>query len=78
MQRRKVNHRLIAQRIRLARELAGMTQQAVASKLFLSQTTISQKERAGNVSAEEIAAFAKLYEVEEEWLRGVDRVEVKA
>ena len=61
----------IASRLRLARELAGVSQAQVAQMLNIPRPSISQIE-AGNrkVSAEELVAIAKLYDVSASWLAG--------
>lgn len=63
--------RVIRNRLRQARELAGLSQGQVARMLNVHRPTISEIE-AGNrrVSAEEIARFAEVYEVGIEWLFG--------
>jgi transcriptional regulator with XRE-family HTH domain len=59
----------IAGRLRLAREQAGLSQAQVAKLLDLHRPTISEIEAGRRkVSAEEIAAFAKLYDVSVDWL----------
>jgi transcriptional regulator with XRE-family HTH domain len=59
----------IANRLKAARERAGLTQGQVAKKLGLHRPSVSEIEagRRG-VSAEEIAAMAKLYNVGADWL----------
>ena len=62
---------LIAGRLREARLLAGLSQGQVAKLMGLHRPTISQIEAGDrNVSAEEIARFAELYEVGVAWLAG--------
>jgi len=59
----------IAARVRLAREQAGLSQGQVAKLLELHRPTISEIEAGRRrVSAEELAAFAKLYDVSIAWL----------
>lgn len=62
---------VIRNRLREARELAGLSQGQVARILKMHRPTISEIE-AGNrgVSAEEIARFADAYAVSIEWLFG--------
>ena len=62
---------IIANRLREARKLAGLTQGQVAKKMNLHRPTISEIE-AGNrsVSAEELTRFAELYDVSLSWLAG--------
>lgn len=62
---------IIANRLREARKLAGLSQGQVAKLLNLHRPTISEIE-AGNrsVSAEELARFAEIYDVGIGWLSG--------
>lgn len=62
---------LIAQRMKLAREQAGLSQGQAAKLLDLHRPTISEIE-AGNrrVAADELARFAELYGVSVTWLTG--------
>ena len=62
---------LIAQRLKEARKLAGLSQGQVAKLLALHRPSISEIE-AGNrrVSAEELAHFAEIYDVSAAWLLG--------
>jgi transcriptional regulator with XRE-family HTH domain len=63
--------KIIASRLREARKMSGLTQGQVAAHLGLHRPTISEIE-AGNrsVSAEELSAFAEMYEVSVAWLAG--------
>lgn len=63
--------KIIANRLREARKMAGLTQGQVASVMKIHRPTVSEIE-AGNrsVSAEELTAFAHLYEVSMAWLAG--------
>jgi len=77
--------RAIAQRLRLARENAGLSQGQVAKKLDLQRPSISEIEAGRRrVSAEELARLAVLYHVDTAWLTGeatsvdTDRVELAA
>lgn len=59
----------IGNRLRLAREIAGLSQGQVAKQLSMHRPTISQIEAGDrNVRAEEIRQFADLYDVEEAWI----------
>ena len=59
----------IAQRLRIAREQAGLSQGQVAKMLNFHRPTISEIEAGRRkVSAEELAEFAKIYEVSTGWL----------
>ena len=62
---------IIANRLKEARKMAGLTQGQVASQMGLHRPAISEIE-AGNrsVSGEELTAFATLYEVSVGWLAG--------
>jgi transcriptional regulator with XRE-family HTH domain len=62
---------LIAERLREARKLAGLSQGYVAKILGLHRPSVSEME-AGNrrVSADEIARLAELYDVGVAWLIG--------
>jgi transcriptional regulator with XRE-family HTH domain len=59
----------IANRLRLAREQAGLSQGQVAKQLGMHRPTISEIEAGRRrVSADELAAFARLYDVSTTWL----------
>jgi len=59
----------LAERLRLAREQAGLSQAQVARILGKHRPTISEIEAGRRrVSAEEICAFAAVYEVSTIWL----------
>lgn len=59
----------LAERIREARELAGLSQGQAAKKLGMHRPTISEIEAGRrNVKADEITAFSNLYGVESSWL----------
>jgi transcriptional regulator with XRE-family HTH domain len=59
----------IAARLRLAREQAGLSQGQAAKLLEFHRPTISEIEAGRRtVSAEEVARFAKLYDVSIDWL----------
>lgn len=59
----------IANRVKLARELAGLSQGQVAKKLGMHRPTISEIEAGRrNIKSEELSTFAKLYGVEISWL----------
>jgi transcriptional regulator with XRE-family HTH domain len=62
---------IIAERIRKAREMSGLSQGQAAKMLGLHRPSITEAE-AGNrkVSAEEITKFAQLYKVDVSWLLG--------
>src|SRR5262245_20821026 len=59
----------LAERLRLAREQAGLSQGQVAKLLDMHRPTISEIEAGRRkVSAEELSQFADLYDVSIEWL----------
>jgi transcriptional regulator with XRE-family HTH domain len=70
--------KIIANRIRAAREMSGLSQGQVAKMLGLHRPSISEAE-AGNrtVTAEEIARMAEIYDVPVTWLlgEGADRLD---
>ena len=61
----------IAERLKLARELSGLSQLNAAKMLNLSRPAISEIEAGRrNVSGSEIVQFADLYDVESTWILG--------
>jgi transcriptional regulator with XRE-family HTH domain len=61
----------VGDRLRLAREQAGLSQAQVARLLDLHRPTVSEIEAGRRrVTAEELTAFAKTYEVSVGWLSG--------
>lgn len=61
----------IAQRLRLAREQAGLSQGQVAKMLRKHRPTISEIEAGRRrVTAEELAEFTRIYQVSVAWLTG--------
>ena len=68
---------LIASRLAIARERAGLTQVQVARLLGLHRPTISEIEAGRrSVTAQELVQFADAYHVDLDWLAGRDEVEV--
>jgi transcriptional regulator with XRE-family HTH domain len=62
---------LIANRLKEARKLAGLTQGQAAVKMEMHRPTISEIEAGNrNVTATELARFAELYDVDFAWLSG--------
>lgn len=62
---------IIAGRIREARKMAGLSQAQVAKMLALHRPSISEIEAGNrNVSAEEIAQLAEIFDVNTSWLLG--------
>lgn len=63
----------VGDRLRLAREQAGLSQGQVARMLAKHRPTISEIEAGRRrVTAEELAAFARIYDVSVAWLSGAD------
>lgn len=61
----------VAERLRLAREQAGLSQGQIAKMLSKHRPTISEIEAGRRrVTAEELAIFARIYEVSIAWLSG--------
>jgi transcriptional regulator with XRE-family HTH domain len=62
---------IIAERIREARRMSGLSQAQVAKMLGLQRPSVSEME-GGNraVSAEELAQLAEIYDVSVSWLLG--------
>lgn len=61
----------VADRLRMAREQAGLSQGQVAKMLNLHRPTISEIEAGRRrVAAEELAEFSRIYEVSVAWLTG--------
>ena len=59
----------IADRIRTARELSGLSQGQAAKRMNMHRPTISEIEAGRrNVKADELSVFASLYGVEVSWL----------
>lgn len=63
----------IADRLRIAREQAGISQGQVAKMFGMHRPTISEIEAGRRrVTAEELAEFARTYEVSATWLMGTE------
>jgi transcriptional regulator with XRE-family HTH domain len=61
----------VADRLRVAREQAGLSQGQVAKMLNMHRPTISEIEAGRRrVAAEELAEFSRIYEVSVAWLTG--------
>ena len=59
----------VNERLRLARENAGLSQGQVAKKLSMSRPTITEMEAGRRkVTAEEVGSLASIYDVSVEWL----------
>jgi transcriptional regulator with XRE-family HTH domain len=64
---------VLAERLRMARELAGLSQGQVAKRLGIHRPSVSEIEAGRRrVSAEELTELANLYAVDLSWLAGVD------
>jgi transcriptional regulator with XRE-family HTH domain len=64
---------VLAERLRLAREQAGLSQGQVAKLMRMHRPTISEIEAGRRrVQAAELAEFAKHYRVSAQWLLGED------
>jgi len=65
--------REIAERLKKARELSGLSQSQVSQKLNVQRPAISEIEAGRRkVSAEELIQFSKLYKVDSSWLLSED------
>ena len=65
----------LAERLRMAREMAGLSQGQVAKRLGLHRPSVSEMEAGRRrVSAEELAKLADLYVVDLSWLAGRETV----
>ena len=71
MSDRETRREIIATRLRVARELAGLSQGQVAKLLEMHRPSISEAEAGRRrVSAEELAELARIYGVGVSWLAG--------
>ena len=65
---------LVADRLRAARKMAGLSQGQVAKELGLHRPSVTESEAGRRrVSAEELGRLAELYKVDVAWLAGEDR-----
>ena len=63
----------IGSRLRLARDMAGLSQAQVAKMLSLHRPSVSEIEAGRRtVSAEELSKLAEIYDVKLNWLMGLD------
>ncbi len=63
--------KIIASRLRLAREMAGLSQAQVAEMLGLHRPSVSEMEAGRRrVSVDELSQLTKIYSVDMEWLAG--------
>ena len=83
MAKNKLFKEIIAARLKMARELAGLSQSQVAKLIGLKRPAISEIEAGRRkVSADEITEFAEIYDVDISWLlntkkAGFDEVQEK-
>jgi transcriptional regulator with XRE-family HTH domain len=64
---------VLAERLRTAREMAGLSQGQVAKRLGIHRPSVSEIEAGRRrVSAEELTELADLYMVDLSWLAGVN------
>lgn len=69
MAQEKTQKEIIAARLKMARKMAGLSQNQIAKIIGLKRPAISEVEAGRrNVSAEEIAVFAETYDVDISWL----------
>lgn len=69
------SHDSIADRLRSAREMAGLSQAQVARLLQMHRPTVTEMEAGRRkVSADELRQLAELYEVDIAWLAGTHSV----
>jgi transcriptional regulator with XRE-family HTH domain len=65
---------IIAERLRTARKMAGLSQGQVARELGLHRPSVSETEAGRRrVSVEELGRLAELYKVDVGWLAGEDQ-----
>ncbi len=73
MVRRRQASREIAQRIREARKLSGLSQQEVEASIGKSKNAVSRWERAEvQLDATDLGKLARLFTVSADWLLGID------
>ncbi len=71
MDNRNDNKKLTSERLRIAREMAGLSQNQAAKLLNISRPTISEIEAGRrNVTSVELSEFSDLYNVDILWLHG--------
>ena len=76
MNEHEERRKAIASRLRLSREMAGLTQGQVAKSLDWHRPTVSEIEAGRRrVSAEELATLAEMYGVNVPWLVGEENEE---
>ena len=71
MEDKRILKKQIAERLKLARELAGLSQTQTAKLLNISRPTVSEIEAGRrNVSSAEILQYSELYDVDTSWVLG--------
>ncbi len=74
MSDQEIFRQVIASRLRLAREMAGLTQSQVAKSLGWHRPTVSEIEAGRRkISAEELSILAELYGVNVPWIVGEEK-----
>ena len=69
---------LVAERLRIARESAGLTQNQAARLMKLHRPTISEVEAGRRrVTSDELTKFAAIYDVSVAWLTGTEDEELE-
>ena len=73
MAKRRQASREVAQRIRQARKLSGLSQQEVEAAIGKSKNAVSRWERAEvQLDATDLGKLARLFRVSADWLLGID------
>ena len=73
MSEKEAKRALVASRLRLAREMAGLSQGQVAEMLGLHRPSVSEAEAGRRrVSADELGRLAEIYDVSVAWLVGTE------
>ena len=73
MDNKRILKKQIAERLKLARELAGLSQSQTAKLLNISRPTVSEIEAGRrNVASTEVIKFSELYDVDVSWVLGND------
>jgi transcriptional regulator with XRE-family HTH domain len=76
MKKKESHQKNIGQRLRTAREIAGLSQAQVAKMLSLHRPSVSEMEAGRRkVSAEELVKMAEIYDVDISWLSGAKHEE---
>ena len=71
MNEKRILKKQIAERLKLAREISGLSQSQAAKILKISRPTISEIEAGRrNVTSAEVIQFSDLYDVDTNWILG--------